>query len=117
MNEILRNIQKSVVDPKIAKLKQSVRGFVSAVYYEDRQCDVYYFDVNGAKRRIKRLALPIDGDGVFNQTVKSGDRVEISFRNQKDNAVFISRVYRRAESEYDYKVDKGQGLPISTHLF
>lgn len=117
MNEILKRIQKEVVDPKIGSIKQSVKGYVSAVYYHERQCDVFYFDRTGAKRKVKRLAMPEDGNGVFTQSLKAGDKIELSFRNQNNNVLYISRVYRRDEDSLDYNVNKGQYLPGHTDLF
>ena len=116
MNDILRNIQKQIVDPSIGRIKQSVKGYIAVVYPNEHKCDVHYFDDSGMKRRIKRLDLPEQDNGLYTDDPRAGDRVEISFRNQSDSAVYISRVFRRRNAQSD-AVTGGQDLPVSTDLF
>lgn len=117
MNSTLENIKRKIVDPEISKIKQTVVGFITAVYYKERRCDIVYFDTDGAQKKIKRLPLPEEGSGLFNQAIKSGDKVELSYRNRSDNNMFISKVYRRSDSVSDFGLTKGEHLPHSTDLF
>ena len=117
MNEIMRDIKRKIVDPEFQRLKLSVRGFVGAVYYEERVCDVIYFDTDGAQKKIKRIKMPESDGGVFSQTLQAGDKVELTYRNKSDVNLYISKVYRREASREDFKVENGQLMPLSTHLF
>ena len=117
MNSTLEKIKKAIVDPEIQKLKNTVIGYVAAVYYESRTCDVFYIDNDGARKEKKGLAFPKDGDGVFTQSLKPGDRVELAYRNQSVNNMYISTVYKRNKSTRELTIPNGQDLPFSTDLF
>lgn len=117
MNPTLERIKKSIVDPEIAKMKNAVVGYVSAVYETNRTCDVFYIDNDGARKKVKGLPFPKDTDGLFGESLKSGDKVELAYRNQSMANMYISMVYKRNKSRNDLTIPYGQDLPISTDLF
>lgn len=117
MNPTLKKIKNQIVDPEIQALKHTVLGYVAAVYYEKRVCDVVYFDSDGAQRKIKFLKMPENGSGLFNQSLLVGDKVELSFRNKSNQNMYISKTYKSTAKESDFRVEKGQDLPNYTNLF
>ena len=50
MNPTLKKIKETVVDPEIRNLRNTTLGFVTAVYYENRTCDVTFVDRDIDKR-------------------------------------------------------------------
>ena len=117
MNPTLKKIKEIVVDPEIRNLRNTTLGFVTAVYYENRTCDVTFVDRDNSKRTKLGLPFPKDGDGVFTQTLEAGDKVELAFRNQTKNSMYISTVYKRQKRQSDLFLKDGQDLPLSTDLF
>lgn len=116
-NQILQNIKKSIVDPAIQEIKNAVIGYIVLVYYEERKVDVIFKDNDGAERIAKGINFPKDGDGVFSQSLESGDKVELAYRNRSTNNMYISQVYKRNQSKADFICEKGQDLPTYTSLF
>lgn len=117
MNPTLRKIKQQIVDPEIQAIKHTVLGYIAATYYEDRRCDVVYFDNDGAQRKIKRMHMPENGSGLFDQALLPGDRVELSFRNKSSQNMYISKVYKFTNKKNDFRLTKGQDLPNYTGLF
>ena len=101
-NPIHRAIH-NMIKPEFNKLQGTIDGYVVRIDYEKQVADVAYFDNNSPVQRIKKnVALPKDGDGVFRQAVKNGDRVTISFKNKSREIPYISVVYRGDASSEDY---------------
>lgn len=117
MNPTLKKIKRQIVDPEISALKTTVLGHVAAVYYTSRRCDVVYFDNDGSEQKIKKIQMPKNGHGVFEQSLMPGDKVELSFRNKSNQNMFISKVYKTIQEREDFNVSKGQSLPGYTGLF
>lgn len=117
MNPTLKKIKQTIVDPEIQSIKHNVVGYIAAVYYQERRCDAVYFDNDGSLKRVKRLRLPTEGDGLFKETLKAGDKVELAFRNKTSSNMFISRVYKQGERKSDFYLHDGQQLPRITQLF
>ena len=117
MNPTLERIKKQIVDPEISKIKNAVVGYVAAVYYATRTCDIVYIDNDGARKTKKNVAFPKDGDGLFTQSLKPGDRVELAYRNQSMHNLYISAVYKKNKTTADMNIQYGQDLPFSTDLF
>lgn len=103
--------------PELKYTNNSTRGYVTAVYYEQRRCDIVYWAPDGTKMTRKRVELPKDGDGVFHESLKPGDIVEVSFKGRTQEGMFISGVVKKNRSTKDFEADKGQDLPLSTDLF
>lgn len=118
MNPTMKKIQDNILKtPDIKYPKNSAKGFVSAVYYNRRRCDVVYWAPDGTKMTRKLLEFPKDGDGIFHESLKVGDVVEISFKGKTHEGIYISGVQKKNKHTNDFKTDKGQSLPISTNLF
>ena len=116
MNQTLENIKRKIVDPEVAKIKNGVVGYVTAVYYTKRTCDIFYIDNDGMKKKVKNMPFPKDTDGLFGESLKPGDKVELAYRNQTMTNMYISMVYKREKSKSELFVPFGQDLPISTDL-
>lgn len=118
MNPTLKKIQDSILrTPELRYPNNSARGYIAAVHYERRKCDVVYWAPDGTKMTRKNLDIPKDGDGVFHPSLQSGDIVEISFKGKTHEGIYISGVQKKDKSKKDFHTDKGQDLPISTNLF
>ena len=118
MNPTLKKIQDSILDnPDIKYPKNSAKGYVSSVYYESRKCDIVYWAPDGTKMTRRMIEFPKDGDGVFHQSLKPGDIVELSFKGKTHEGIYISGVQKKNKSKKDFNTDKGQELPLSTYLF
>lgn len=117
MNQLQANILKELVNPAIRKIKKTVVGYIAVVYLKERKIDVYYKDMDGATRLASKLDFPKYGDGVFTEGLKAGDIVELSYRNQAQNDVFVTQVIKRNQSEKDFSLTKGSKLPKSVDLY
>lgn len=102
-SEIQRSIYQNVLLPSLNKIQGTVDGYVIKVNYTDLTCEVAYSDEGASTIRLmKNVALPKDGDGVFSQSVKNGDRVTISFKNKSKDSPFITTVYKGDHNEEKY---------------
>lgn len=114
---IKRLTQEILSTPELKFQNNSSKGFISAVYYKRRKCDVVYWAPDGAQKTAKNINLPKDGDGIFRESLKPGDVVELSFKGKTQRNMFISGVQKRNKSENDFEAKKGQKVPLSTNLF
>lgn len=118
MNPTLKKIQDSILNtPELRYPNNSARGYIAAVYYDSRRCDVVYWAPDGTKITRRHLDLPKDGDGVFHPSLKPGDIVEISFKGKTKEGLYISGVQKKNKHKRDFDTEKGQELPLSTNLF
>lgn len=117
MDQILENIKKKIVDPEIGKLKNAVLGIVVFVDYKKRICDVAFIDKDNSRKIKENIPFPKDGDGLFTQSLQAGDEVELSYRNQSMDNLYIATVYKRNKKKEDFWIPNGQDLPFSTDLF
>ncbi|MEI4717379.1 MULTISPECIES: hypothetical protein [Bacillus cereus group] len=100
---IHQSIYSKVVVPSLNRLQGTIEGYVIQVDYTKLTCEVVYSDENShALRAMKNVSLPKDGDGVFTQGVKNGDRVSISFKNKSKESPYISTVYKANHSDENY---------------
>lgn len=101
---IHQSLYTKVVMPALNKIQGTVEGYVVQVDYKKLTCEVIYTDEGShTLRTMKNVALPKDGDGVFTQAVKNGDRVTISFKNKSKESPYISTVNKGNHSEEVYK--------------
>lgn len=111
-NPLIDTIMKKAVKPYMDTHARTVEGYVAAVDYKKRECDLVYFEPGANVRRYRRgIAFPKDGDGVFHQSLKAGDRVELGFRNLSYQMPYIEHVYREAQTEEELKAERGSDLP------
>lgn len=115
MNDILKRIKQTVVDPALQDIKTSTVGYVTAVDYEKQTADVLLIERDGTRRRRNGLAFPKVGAGLLPQSLKPGDRVEVGYRNSQYHSTYISQLYRSGGEELS--ASYGQELPFSTDLF
>lgn len=102
-SQVHQSIYNKVVLPSLNRLQGTIEGYVIQVDYTKLKCEVVYSDENShALRTMKDVSLPKDGDGVFTQSVKNGDRVAISFRNKSKESPYISTIYKGDHSEKAY---------------
>ncbi|BCT30501.1 hypothetical protein [Bacillus velezensis] len=102
-SQIHQSIYNKVVLPSLNRLQGTIEGYVIQVDYTSLTCEVVYSDENAhTLRTMKDVALPKDGDGVFTQSVKNGDRVTISFKNKSKESPYISTIYKGNHKEENY---------------
>lgn len=102
-NPIHQAIYKDIVRPALDKKQDTLDGYVIRIDYKTQTADVAYYNSDSPVQRIKKnVALPKDGDGVFRQAVKNGDRVTISFKNASLELPYITTVYRGDANSEDY---------------
>lgn len=118
MNPTIKKLAKEILDtPELKYQKNSTKGVIAATYYTKRKCDVVYWAPDGSKRTIRSINYPKDGDGVFHESLKAGDIVDLSFKGKTQQGIFISGVQKKNKSTQDFETIKGQDIPISTNLF
>ena len=117
-NQIHQSIYSKVVLPSLNKIQGTIDGYVIQVDYTKLTCEVVYTDHNShALRTMKNVKLPKDGDGVFTQSVKNGDRVSISFKNKSKQSPYISTVYKANHSEENYTSPYGGRTIRQSRIF
>lgn len=117
-NPIHQSIYKNVMLPALNRIQGTVEGYVIQVDYMKLVCEVVYSDENNhTLRTMKNVALPKDGDGVFTQSVKNGDRVTISFKNKSKQSPFISTVYKGNHDENNYSSPYGGRTIRQSRIF
>lgn len=115
MNEIMKNIKRTIVDPEIKNIKTSTIGYVTAINESKQTADVLMIERDGNKRRKNNLSFPRTANGLITQSLKSGDKVEIGYRNSNFNSSYIIRLYEKNSNEK--KINHGQQLPDFVDLF
>jgi len=105
----MKAIEEKVVAPALGKRQPTIDGYVLRVDYENQVADIVYFDQDSQVQRIKKdVSLPKDGDGIFRQAVKNGDRVTISFKNASRERPYISTIYRGDANAEDFSSPYGK---------
>lgn len=111
-NPLIDTIIKKGVQPYMESKARTVEGYICAVDYRKRECDIVFFEPGANVRRYRRgIPFPKDGDGVFHQSLKTGDRVELGFRNLSYQFPYIEHVYREAQSMEELNAESGADLP------
>ena len=109
-NPIHEAIHKAV-KPMFNTRKQTVEGTVMKAEYEKQLVRVYWMDPDsGAERQSANVPLPIDGDGIFKQSVEEGDHVTISFKNGNHMNPYITVVHKKQRG-VSFKSENGAGIP------
>jgi hypothetical protein len=115
-NPIHEAIYKNVVRPEMNKRKTSIEGWVFRVNYEEQTALIQWRDPDsGAERFRDNVPFPVDGDGVFKQSLEEGDYVTISFRHGRLESPYISMVHKKKRpvsysSKYGADIPKGMGF-------
>lgn len=115
-NPIHEAVYNNVVKPAMNARKMSVEGSVMRVNYFDQTARVYWRDPDsGTERESENVPLPVDGDGIFKDSVEEGDRVTLAFKNGNHFNPYITIVHKRArkvsyESKYGADIPKGMGF-------
>lgn len=110
-NPIHEAIYKNVVRPAISNRKLSVEGSIMDVDYFNQTVRVYWRDPDsGAERESANVPMPVNGDGVFKQTIEIGDRVTLAFKNGNHDSPYISIVHKK-QDPVDFETKNGSGIP------
>lgn len=115
-NPIHETLYKKVVKPSIDRKKFSVDGWVFRVSHEDQTAHIQWRDPHsGVERNQSGVPFPVDGDGVFRQSLEEGDCVKIDFRNGDIQSPYITTVYKKKrpvsfQSKYGADIPKGMGF-------
>lgn len=111
-NPIHQTFYNKVVLPAMNTRASDVEGVVFASNYEDQTVDVYWQNpVTLAEKFAYNLPLPKDGDGIFRQAVKNGDKVKIAFRNGNYTDPYISVVEKSNGNKIDNYAKFGSSIP------
>ena len=117
-NKIHQTIYSKVVAPTLNKMQGTVEGYVIKVDYTKLKCEVAYTDTGSHTIRIlEDVNLPKDGDGVFAQSVKNGDRVTVSFKNKSRQSPYISTIYKGNHNEDIYFSRYGKRTIRQSRIF
>lgn len=117
MNEIQKNIRDKLLRPELKRLRTTTVGFVTVVYHRERKVDVSYTDEHGQMQTARQIRFPKYGDGVFTESLKEGDAVEMAYRNQSKDSLYITSVVKKNQSNYDFIFEHGTNLPRTTKIF
>ena len=100
-----------IMKPVIANRKMSVEGSIMALNYYEQTARVYWRDPDsGAERETDNVPLPVDGNGVYKQSVKIGDRVTMAFRNGNHGNPYITIVHEQLNG-ISFESRNGAGIP------
>lgn len=111
-NPLHKAIYEKIVLPELNKISYDADGIVVGVDYYQQVVDIQWTESSsGAFRTAKKVALPRDGDGIYRQTIKVGDKVRIAFRNGNHKYPYISMVYNQNSSKQNYYTKAGSGVP------
>lgn len=111
MNNPLHDIiYDKVVKPALNGITRECDGVITYVQYTEQTVDVLWRDHQGGTITSRNVSMPKDGDGVYRQSVKIGDRVKIGFVNGSHLAPYISTIYKEDSQASDYKTKNGAGM-------
>lgn len=108
----IRQVMKPMIDAK----RNSVQGTVQAVDYYNNTARVYWRDPQSfSERETANVPLPIDGDGVFKQSLEEGDTVTLDFKHGSIESPYITSIHHRFrgvshQSKYGAGIPKGMGI-------
>lgn len=116
-NPLIQAIYEKVLQPELNKITHDADGIVVGVNYYQQTVDIQWKESStGAFRTAKEVAIPRDGDGIYRQSIKVGDRVRIGFRNSNFRYPYISMVYDHQASKQNYYSKSGAGIPKGLSL-
>lgn len=116
-NPLIKTIMDKAVRPMLDKQARTVEGVISYVNYKQQLLDIVYFEPGAQVRRFRKgVPFPKESDGVIGQTLKAGERVELSFRDNSFQKPYVSKVYKETQDDA-LEVRKGKALPFHTDLF
>jgi hypothetical protein len=110
-NPVHEAIYRTVVKPAMTSRKMSIEGSIMRVNYYNNTARIYWRDPDsGAVRESENVPLPVDGDGVYKQTVEAGDRVTLAFRSGNHDNPYVTIVHKK-QNGVDYEAKNGAGIP------
>lgn len=107
---------RQVMRPILDNRKLSVEGTIQAINYQNNTARIWYIDhQSNVQREIGNVPLPIDGDGVFKQSLEEGDVVTMDFKHGNIENPYISAIHRKMrgvsyQSKYGAGIPKGMGM-------
>lgn len=117
-NPLIKTILDKAIRPELDKVARTVRAVIARVDEESRTVDVVYFEPKSNARRYRYgVAFADEQIGLIGRTLRNGDEVELSFREQSYQKPYISKVYIRDKSRDDLQVNNGQMISRSIDLF
>ena len=115
-NPIHDALYKQVVKPAIDRKRMSVDAWVFDVDHVNQTAHVQWKDPqSNNERHHESVPFPVDGDGVFRQSLEEGDYVKLDFRNGKIEAPYITTIYKKKrpvsfQSKHGADIPKGMGF-------
>lgn len=109
-NPIHDMIRREIVNPALDKISRESDGFITYVNYVEQTVDITWNDKSSAKLTAKNVSIPQDGNGIYRQAAKVGDRVKIGFINGNHLYPYISIIYKDGSKDSDYRATNGAGI-------
>ena len=116
-NELMKKLSTQIKKDINSDTNISTSGHILKVNYEHRKVDVSYESNSGGRRIARDIPFPKGEDGVYTTSLETGDMVELSYRNNSRDIMYITNVYRKNKSYEDFEIEKGKRMPYSTSLF
>lgn len=116
-NEVMKKLTQQISQSIVGDLNTTTSGTVIKVNYKFRKVDVTYDSQYGGRKIARDIPFPKGEDGVFTTSLEPGDMVELAYRNNSRDNMYITNVYRKEFSYDNLEVEKGNMMPRSTSLF
>jgi hypothetical protein len=104
-------IYDTVVKPSLDSITYEANGKIMSVNYHEQTLDVRWADRHGGVHTSLGLSMPQDGNGIFKQSPKIGQRVKLGFINGSDFNPYISIIYNNESTRRDYYAKGAAGIP------
>jgi hypothetical protein len=113
-NPLHQIIYDHVVKPSLDKISRDTEGIITEVDYATQTVSVRWRDHNGGLMKASDVPIPIDGNGVYRQSIKIGTRVRLAFAHGDHSYPYISLILRNAGSYDDYRNTNGASIMRGT---
>lgn len=110
-NPIHEVIYREVVKPELNRKKSSTKGWVLKVNDKNNTVMVQWKDpLSSVEKEYDNVTYPVQGDGVFGQSIEVGDEVTISFRNGEESLPYVSSIHKKKSTSSNFS-KYGAGIP------
>ena len=104
-------IRDKILKPQLDKITYEAEGRIMDVDYTRQRVDVKWIDKLGVARTSKSLHIPQGSQGVFDQSLKIGQKVKLGFTNGDSRYPYVSIIYQANMEESRYYSRGGAGIP------
>jgi hypothetical protein len=105
-------IVSKIIRPALAAISHDAEGIIVGVDYYHQLVDIEWKDANtNGVMYADNVTIPQDGNGIYRQSVKIGDRIKIGFRQGNHSLPYVSTIYKSNASKSDYYSKAGPSIP------